>query len=279
MAESEKKSFDYKAWYAANKDEVSERRRKRYAEDPEYREKRKTHSERFYWLKQRPASRVGKPLEYEALDLVPDGVVHIVVENEDDVRYGMELEVPVFYPSTVAAAIRRSMQTLRLWFLKGLLLDVMMRNARGYRLFTEDQLRLLVENRHWLGLSVQDFEKHPFFALVNEGWARMPDGIEPMLRDEWRVLPEPCPHCGAAGTLQQLVDGEWASVNCFKCLNPLHWRARQTMKVFIVTGVCDTCGYLNEVEVEASEESKVRVTCEKCGRPVHEFDVLERGEH
>lgn len=276
-ATESKSTFDYKAWYEANKAEVAERRNKKYAGDAEYREKRKEEAVRHYWLHQRRASKLATPLPYESMELVPDGSVRISVENEQDVRHGMEFEVPVFYPSTVAGVLGRSTQTMRLWFLSGYLNDVFMRNARNARLYTEDQVRVMAEYRHWLGFSVRDFSKHPFFALVNERCAQMPDAIEPMLRDEWRLVPDACSFCGAEPALQQLVDGEWRDVNCFKCLNPLNWRDRQRMRVFDATGACPACGYLNEVEVEAVDASKVRVTCEKCGRPVTQFDVVELG--
>jgi len=274
-ATESKSTFDYKAWYEANKAEVAERRNKKYADDAEYREKRKEEAVRYYWLHQRRASKLEAPLPYERLELVPDSSVRVEVENAQDVRHGMEFEVPVFLPRTVAGVLGRSTQTMRLWFLHGYLADVFMRNARNARLYTEDQVRVFVEHRHWLGFSVQDFSKHPFFTLVNERCAQMPDAIEPMSRDEWRLVPDACPFCGAEPALQRLVDGEWRDVNCFKCLHPLNWRDRQRMRVFLVEGACGACGYLNEVEAEAVDASKVRVMCEKCGRPLSGFTTTE----
>ena len=268
-----KEGFDYKEWYERNKEEVARRRKKRYDNDKEYREKKKLESSRFYWLKQRRAKSIGlNQADFEELDLEPSGTIDIVVTNENDIRYGMELTIPLFRPSQVAAVLRRTTQTLRLWFTNGTLKDRFIRSAQGYRMFTEDQLRVFIENRHWLSFSVQDFKQHPFFSLVEEKLDELePDGIVPMLKDEWRLDPSNCPICGKAPSLQHKVDGKWKPVSCFSCKEPSDVYGRAYMQLYYVSGTCDFCGNLVDDEVQAVEGKDPIVICQKCGRRVARY--------
>ena len=135
------RSDNFKKWYAANKDKVSERRKAKYKQNKEYRERKKLEATRYYWLKQRRAKSVGmNRLEYEELKIKPQATVEVTIQNEKDIRYGMTIEVPIFYPRDVAKVLRRSTQTLRLWMLNGYIEDVFMRDNRNYRVFTQDQM-------------------------------------------------------------------------------------------------------------------------------------------
>ena len=209
MNEDKDRKGNFKKWYDANKDKVSERRKEKYKKNKEYRERKKLEATRYYWLKQRRAKSVGlNQLEYEELEIKPQATVEVTIQREDDIRYGRTYEVPVFYPRDVASVLRRSTQTLRLWSLNGFIDDVFIRDARNHRVFTEDQMRVFVENRHWLSFNVQDFQLHPFFSLVNEEMARlMPDGVEPMLKGDLREDPTQCPFCGSTPSLQRRIDG------------------------------------------------------------------------
>lgn len=277
--ESEKleEGSSFKKWYAENKDKVSERRKTKYGEDEEYRNQKKLAAKRYYWLKQRRAKSIGlNKADYEELELIPDTMLSVTIQNELDLRYLCTYEVPVFYPRKVAEVVRRSTQTLRLWFLRGYLADVMHRSGQKYRVFTEDQMRLFVENRHWLSFEVQDFSVHPFFVLVNEGLeALQPDGIEPMYRDSWRFDPAPCPFCYRNPSLQHLVEGRWVTVSCFSCMSPLDVQGRQEQKRFLVAGTCKNCGEALYDELDAVDEHAVRVTCQRCGRQVDKVTVTE----
>jgi len=270
-------SENFKKWYAANKDKVSERRREKYKQNKEYRERKKLEATRYYWLKQRRAKSVGmNRLEYEDLKSKPQATVEVTIQREDDIRYGRTYEVPVFYPRDVARVLRRSTQTLRLWSLNGLINDVFIRDARNYRVFTEDQMRVFVENRHWLSFTVQDFKLHPFFSLVNEELARlMPDGVEPMLKTEWREDPTQCPFCGSTPSLQRKVDGHWEHVSCLSCKDPVDVHGRETMKRFLVSGECPYCSSMFEDVFEAVEGRKLHVVCQRCGRRVEDYRKVE----
>lgn len=280
---AEPAGFDYKSWYEKNKEEVAKRRKKRYDEDEEYRKKRQSEASRYYWLRQRRAKSVGlNAVTYEELDLKPDSYMSLTVEEPDDIRCGMTFEVPVFYAKQVADVVRRTTQTLRLWFMNGYLLDTMHRDARGYRLFTEDQMRLFAENRHWLSFSVKKFNEHPFFVLVNEGLELMGlDGIEPMLQGEWRFDPAACPFCGRAEkSIQHKVDGKWRSVSCLICTSPADVRGRQAFGEFLVTGECRYCGQLFEYRKEALGAERVKTLCPFCSRdvPAEKVEVRKIGE-
>lgn len=270
-------SENFKKWYDANKDKVSERRKEKYKKNKEYREKKKLEATRYYWLKQRRAKSVGlNQLEYEELEIKPQATVEVTIQREDDIRYGRTYEVPVFYPRDVASVLRRSTQTLRLWCLNGLIDDVFIRDARNYRVFTEDQMRVFVENRHWLSFNVQDFKLHPFFSLVNEEMARlMPDGVEPMLEEDWREDPTHCPFCGSTPSLQRRVDSSWEYVSCFNCKDPVDVHGRETMKRYVVSGECPYCDNMIEDEVEAVEGRKLNVVCPRCGRRVTDYRKVE----
>ena len=273
----EKEGFDYKAWYEENKETVSKKRKERYKKDEDYRNKKKLEATRYYWLKQRRAKSVGmNQLEYEELEIEPKGTQEVTIQNEKDIRYGMTLEVPIFYPRDVANVLRRSTQTLRLWMLNGYIEDVFMRDNRNYRVFSEDQMRVFVENRHWLSFNVQDFQLHPFFSLVNEEMARlMPDGVEPMLEEDWREDPTHCPFCGSTPSLQRRVDSSWEYVSCFNCKDPVDVHGRETMKRYVVSGECPYCDNMIEDEVEAVEGRKLNVVCPRCGRRVTDYRKVE----
>jgi hypothetical protein len=276
--QEKQEKFSFKKWYEANKDVVSKKRRLKYQENKEYREKKKLEVTRYYWLKKRRAKSIGmNQTTYEELGIKPNATVKITITNEHDIRYGMTFDVPAFYPSQVAEVVRRSVQTLRLWYLKGYLSEhCSVRNSKNYRMVTEDQMRIFAAYRHWLSFSVQDFSQHPFFVLVNEEMERLqPDGIEPMLDTEWRLDPTVCPFCGKAPSLQKKVDGKWVYVSCFACLSPLDVAGRETMKRFAVSGTCPFCGNMYDGEIDVASNKTMNVVCPTCGRRVTDYQKIE----
>jgi len=281
IEKKKRKPFDFKGWYAQNKDTVSARRRERYKEDAQYRENKRKHSASYYWLKSRRAKSVGlNQVNFDTLELTPDLICSMPVTNEADIRYGMTLHVPMYYSSKVAAVLRRSSQTIRLWFMDKRIDDVFHRSSRQYRLFTKDQMHVIAELRYWLSFDVREFSQHPFFMLLNEKLQLLqPDGIVPMLKDEWRFDPTPCPFCNSTseqGSLQHKVEGKWEYVQCFNCLDPYDLYGRERLKSFSIVGECPKCRNLLETVLKAADTSKLNVMCTRCGTRLETYDVIEQ---
>ena len=265
----EKELTGFQKWYEKNKEIVSEKRKQKYDENKEYREQQRLAAKRYYWLKKRRATSVGlNQVEYEELELKPDREIEIVVTHKDDIRNGMKLSIPVFYPKQAAKVLRRTTQTLRLWFLNGKLPEATYRDARRYRLFTEDQMRIFAENRYLLSFTVRDFDKHPFFVKTTDEMLKLePDGIRPMLKDRWRLDPSVCPWCGHAPSLQKKNDdGVWEHVQCFECKSATEVYEREKLNRYIATGSC-RCGAVIDEDVESVDENVI-VICPDCGMRV-----------
>ena len=272
---TEQERTTYQKWYEENKERISKRRAEKYAEDKEYREKRKLEAKRYYWLNKRRATSIGlNSMEYDELDFEPYRYIDITVKNENDIRYGMELNIPVYAPSQVAEILRRSTQTLRLWFLQGYLPKETYRDARNYRVFTADQMRVFADLRHLLSFTARDFENHPFFLRAAEELAKLdPDGIRPMHKDKWRLDPSGCPWCYGSPSLQKRnSDGLWEHVQCFDCIPPSEAFEREKIEVFNATGMC-SCGRFVDVEVEGVDD--VVVICPACGKKISDAEIVK----
>jgi len=267
----------FKEWYEKNRDKVAERRKRKYEQDEEYRKKRLAEAKRYYWLKKRRAEAIdAKRIDVEAMNFEPDDMISVVVTNPDDIRRGMTVMVPVYRPSSVAKMLNRSVQTLRLWGLKGLIPEVTYRAPGGTRLYTEDQFKVMVENRHLLEFPTKKFEDNPFFLAVRKGWAELePDGIEVMKKDEWRLDPTPCPWCSSTPSLQ-LKNAEtkrWEHVPCFECSDPINVEERKTgVRTVVVRGECRFCDSL--VEEEQKLTGQPILICPRCGRKITEFEIV-----
>lgn len=266
----------FRRWYEQNKDKVAERRKRKYEQDEEYRKKRLAEAKRYYWMKKRRAEAIdARRIDVEAMNYEPDSTLSVLVSNPEDIRAGMTVMVPVYRPSSVAKLLDRSVQTLRLWGLKGLIPEVTYRAPGGTRLYTEDQFKVLAENRHLLEFPTKKFEDNPFFAAVREGWAELePDGIEPMKQDEWRLDPTPCPWCGAHPSLQfkNAETRKWEHVPCFECADPVEVDERKEgRKTVVVRAECPACEMF--VEEEQRVVGEIRVHCPRCGRKITDFEV------
>lgn len=268
--------MSFQDWYKKNREKLAESRKKRYDADPEYRKKRRAEAKRYYWLKKRRAGAIDAwRVDAEDLEMEPDRTISIVVGNEDDVRHGMTVMVPVFYPRSVAKLLKRSVQTFRLWSLRGYLPEVTYRDAGGARLVTEDQFEVLATNRHRLLYPAKTFRESPFFEAVREGWAELePDGIAPMLKTEWRLESRPCPWCGKTPQLQVFDDEtkEWGVVPCFECEEPTVVEERLAkVKTARVTAQCPVCEWF--IDEERRIAGKLILLCPKCGARVNDYEV------
>lgn len=266
-------------WYEKNKDKVSERRKKRYEQDDEYREKRLAEARRHYWLKKRRAQPISlEPVDKE--EFPPDDTLTIVITHPKDIRKGMAVEVPVYRPGTVARLVKRSVQTIRLWGLKGYIPEVLYRAPGGARLYTKDQFDVIADAKPLMAFPTKNFEDSPFFTEVKLGWASLePDGIQPLLEDEWRFDPTQCPWCGKTPSLQykDSETGKWENVPCFECSDPVAVEERTNLQkeTVFVKGRCSWCDTLFDEKIVLIKDvdDELRVRCPRCGRDVEDFEA------
>lgn len=275
MTEAQKQSERFKRWYEKNKEQLAEKRKKRYRSDPGYRAGRKTASKKYYWLQKRRAV----PLRVKDIDLStipPDEIADVIISNEDDIRCGMVAAVPMYYPGTLAKLIDRSVQTVRLWSLRGYIPDSTYRNRANYRLFTRDQLEVYVRNSKLLKIVAKDFSKHPFFTRIKWGLDELePDGIRIMNKDEWRLVDERCNWCRKNPALQHYSKRleSWEPVPCFACMDPYKYRDRVVIDKRTVTGHCGFCNESVEEDMYITSK-KIILQCPICERRIPDPEVI-----
>ena len=268
MTEEKQTKTPFQRWYdkPENRERLAKVRKRKYDKDPEYREKRKAEAKRYYWLKKRRAERIAERT-YSREEFPPDRWVDIEICNPDDIRYGETVTVPVFYPRSLAKVLNRTTQTLRLWSLEGNLPDPAHRDAGNNRIYTADEFRVVVENAHLLKLPAKDFSQNPFFRVIREEWSRMPDGIEPMLKGDWRKDIAPCRWCGSSESLQHRTHGNtWIDMPCFECVPPGEDRWETSQKTVVLSGHCPQCDL--DVEEEQIDTGHNVLQCPRCERRI-----------
>lgn len=262
----------FKRWYEANKQSISEKRKVKYNSDEEFREYRKNISKRYYWLKKRRARTLDK-VAVDPRTMIPDEVAEVIISNEDDIRCGLIAHVPMFYPANLGRYVKRSVQTLRLWSLRGMIPESTYRNVNNYRLYTKDQVLVYASNAHLLALTSENFSEHPFFVITRKQLDELePDGIKIMSKDEWRFSGERCIWCRGENGLEHLTEDGWENVYCFDCRNPYDIDVRVTSHKKKVSGECSFCdrhvsNYLYVVDGKAS------LVCDVCGRRIPEITI------
>jgi len=148
-------AWNYKEWYAAHKEEVSEKRRKKYATDPKI---------KAAILKGNQDSR--KRRQPQASEAVPNGV-----RRDHGPFRSVVIEGVVYFTlGGVAASVGCSHQALRVWEKAGLIPMPAIRttaDARSNRLYTQEQIdeiiKILTDGGH---LRVRGEDKSPIMALV-----------------------------------------------------------------------------------------------------------------
>ena len=269
----EDEKFTFSKWYEENKESLAERRRKRYETDEEYRQKRILEARRFYWLKKRRAVSVKNRLDFDALGLKPDIVMDVKITNENDIRHGLVISVPMYYPRSLAKVLGRTVQTIRLWSLQNRIPEATYRSPQNYRLFTEDQMRVYARNQYLLKMPAKDFYEGPFFVKMWEDLAELdPDGIQVMAKDCWRFDVQVCPCFGNSSSLQHRFETGWETVPCFNCMDPLDIQAREKKIRYRVTGTC-SCG--ERVEITDQSIGAIVPICPMCGKKLQEYDVKQ----
>src|SRR5690606_13833470 len=178
--------FDYKDWYEENKEEVNRKRQEKYEQDPEYREKAIARARFYYWTKKRK-NELTKEVDLDEVELKSTKLIRIDIANPEDVRYGTSIEVPVYDAGQLGKYMTRSAQTIRLWERKGIIPVAFWRDARGYRLYTEDHVIAFLENRHLLDLPMRKIEDSVFAREIKRSLAEMPDGVKVERAERVRV--------------------------------------------------------------------------------------------
>ena len=121
---------NFQAWYIKNKDSLSEKRKRRYEEDPEYREKVKA-AARKRWQDQRKARGGGEPRTRggNSPRVLPVG-------GRDVLVYGV---------SEYASRVDRDVQTISAWEERGIVPSPTVIDELGRRWYSESHMDLVAK--------------------------------------------------------------------------------------------------------------------------------------
>lgn len=191
-SERERNRAYQKEYYRRNRERILEERRRRYREDEEYREKMRIRDRRVYWFKraqERPRRKL-PTLGFE--DIRPLGHIRIKVTNPEDRRYGKEVEVPVYGTAEIGRMLDRDGQTIRKWLKRGVLPEPHFRGwavdfttkGRNPRLYTEDEVRIIYENRELLTRPAQRLADSAFSRVLHEEFGKLVQGLRPQRRPD-----------------------------------------------------------------------------------------------
>jgi len=139
--------FDFKVWYAANREALSEKRKIRYQTDPEYKarvlnlnaearrlRKKDKHREQKLEDKARVAGTAPPVANWKTIPIEVDGE-----------------EVQAFTIGALAKAVGRSIQAIRLYEKQGLIAETPYRSNKGDRLYTYAMVKSIHETLDGLG--------------------------------------------------------------------------------------------------------------------------------
>ena len=119
----------FKSWYEENKDDLADKRKERYENDPEYR-KKVIEQSRKYRKSNRDAPRVRLPRHQQPKEFeLPDGS-----------------EIKLYSVGAFALFIRRSVQSINHWQREGMLpMTPYRQGSRGFRLYTKGMMDVVKE--------------------------------------------------------------------------------------------------------------------------------------
>ena len=136
---ADKPGFDFKEWYDENGENLNKSRRDRYNTDPAYRKQvlaanRKSREKRR--LRERVEREVARKERKTSRDA--ERSPYKVVEAEID-----NVATKLFSIGALAENLRCSVQAIRIWEEKGLLPETPLRNSKGDRLYTLEQIEMI----------------------------------------------------------------------------------------------------------------------------------------
>lgn len=170
---TDKGSSYFAKYYAENKEKILSRRRQRYKEDPEYREK--------IMARAREAKRklLAKRKVERAKNKDKNQPTRFRIQYGDE-----EIPVDMYTTGQVAKKLGRTTQTIRIWEKNGLIPEALYRTTAHDRLYTELQLTLLVEayrkvvKRFGARKVLTRIGSTNFSDLAHKIWEDHPLGIE-----------------------------------------------------------------------------------------------------
>lgn len=159
MAEKQSRKEYQQTYYELNKDELSEKKKNRYKNDPEYRESIRK-STKKHRLKARE----------ERERLIAEGKIHKrkPVENKPIYVFCNGEEKRAYRAKKLAENIGKSIHTLNFWSRSGIFPDTPYRTKRGDRLYTGAMIfvvRIAVRKR--IDISYKDMS---FYNEIVDGW-------------------------------------------------------------------------------------------------------------
>jgi DNA-binding transcriptional MerR regulator len=136
--------FSFKNWYAEHGGRLNKDRRKRYRDDPDYR-KRVLAMNRTSRERRRKEQAEQRRAEREASKLKPRPLPFKTVEATVTTEDGEEVQAKLFTIGALARTVGCSVQAIRLWEKQGVLPPTELRNSKGDRLYTAQQVEMIYE--------------------------------------------------------------------------------------------------------------------------------------
>jgi DNA-binding transcriptional MerR regulator len=137
-SQDSQEGFDFKEWYEENGEALNKSRRNRYQTDPEYRQRvldanresreKRRKKEREEKFKERQAQKL-RDTDKQSYKVVTAGVG--------------EATSRLFSIGAVAKTLGCSVQAVRIWEKRGLLPETPLKNTKGDRLYTEEQVTFI----------------------------------------------------------------------------------------------------------------------------------------
>lgn len=140
MAGAKTRSEYYAGWYEDNGDDLNERRRERYANDPEYRTRVKQWNQEAR-ERRRKARKAEKRAEKRAVKMKASAGAWKTVEIEVD-----GVVTRMFTIGALARAVGKGISTIRVWERTGVLPETPYRSDKGDRLYTVEMVEDIIED-------------------------------------------------------------------------------------------------------------------------------------
>jgi len=160
-------------YYSENREALLEKKRTRYQEDPEYRERILTAARE----RKRILSEERK--KEKALNKGKEKPLWFSLEIG-----GEEIPVKMFTSGQLSKRLGRKSQTVRVWEKRGLIPEAIYRSAAKDRLYTEFQVNLILqaydraEEEFGEKAVTHRISSTSFFGAVRKIWEDYPNGIE-----------------------------------------------------------------------------------------------------